>query len=254
MLDEKSTFRLIVDGQNSAVINMVTDEALIKSFDNKDLPILRLYYWNKSFTIGISQSFDEYKYLSNYSTDCAKRVTGGGVLFHGHDLSYSLVIPSSFFEGYKIKQSYEKICYFLMNFYKKLGLNPCFAKDDESIKLSKSAFCQVGFEAYDILVNHDKIGGNAQRRTKKVLFQHGSIPIYSVKNSNTNFTNGNTSFEQFGKSLEDIGININYDEAIKLVIESFSESFNVELKNDTLNEKEKEIRDNILKEKYDYTN
>lgn len=254
MFNEKSSFRVIIDGQNSAKINMSTDETLIKNFDYESLPILRLYYWNKCFTVGISQDTKDYISLSDYSEDFAKRVTGGGVLFHGHDLSYSLVIPSSYFEGYGIKQSYEKICYFLLNFYKKLGLKPTFAKDDLSVNLSKSEFCQVGFEAYDILVNHEKIGGNAQRRTKKVLFQHGSIPIYSVKKSNTNFQVSNTFFEKVGISLEDIGINITYDEAIKLIVESFKESFNVELINSELNNKEIEIRDNLLKEKYDYSN
>jgi len=32
-------------------------------------------------------------------------------------------------------------------------------------------------ESFDIIVNGRKIGGNAQRRLKRVVFQHGSIPI-----------------------------------------------------------------------------
>ncbi len=46
----------------------------------------------------------------------------------------------------------------------------------------KTPICYAGREIFDILVrrwpeNYGKIGGNAQRRFRKVIFQHGSIPI-----------------------------------------------------------------------------
>lgn len=245
MIDEKSSFRVIINSQNLAKVNMCKDEALIKSFNENSHPILRIYHWSKSITIGISQNIKEYSYLNDFSKDIAKRVTGGGVLFHGHDLSYSLVLPSSYFKDYKIKESYEKICYFLINFYKKLGLDANYAKDVKDVNLSKNEFCQVGFEAYDILINKDKIGGNAQRRTKRLVFQHGSIPLYSVNDSKV-FNN------RIGLTLEDLGIDLTYDEATKLLIESFQETFNVDLINSELNDKEKEEEKKLLKEKYDF--
>ncbi len=254
MIEEKSSFRVIKDDQNSAKINMATDDALISSFDNNDMPILRVYHWTKSFTIGVSQNFSSYSFSNEYNGDYAKRVTGGGVLFHGHDLSYSLVIPTELLKSYNIKQSYEMICYFLLNFYKKLGLKTSFAKDDEAVSLSKNEFCQVGFEAYDILVNGQKIGGNAQRRTKKVIFQHGSIPIYSVNKSNTSNEKSNNIDNRYGISLEDLNINLTYEEAKNLLIKSFNESFKVELIDSQLNEEEKKKKEELLKDKYDYGN
>lgn len=247
MIDKKSQFRVIIDGQNSAINNMSTDDALLSCFDKDDKAILRFYYWKKSFTIGISQDFSMYDFCDEFHGNYAKRVTGGGVLFHGHDLSYSLVIPTPLLDGYNIKQSYEKICYFLLSFYKKLGLKTNYAKDDDSVQLSKNEFCQVGFEAYDILVNGQKIGGNAQRRTKKAVFQHGSIPLYSVENSNM-------QKEKFGISLEDLDIKLSYEEATKLLIESFEETFDVDLEYSQLNSKEKEKKEELIKEKYDYSN
>ncbi|UTJ05929.1 lipoate--protein ligase family protein [Arcobacter roscoffensis] len=245
MIDEKSSFRVIINSQNLAKVNMCKDEALIKNFNESSSPILRIYHWSKSITIGISQDIKDYSYLNDFSEDIAKRVTGGGVLFHGHDLSYSLVLPSSYFKDYKIKESYEKICYFLINFYKKLGLDANYAKDIEDVNLSKNEFCQVGFEAYDILIDKDKIGGNAQRRTKRLVFQHGSIPLYSVNDKKV-------LDNRIGLTLEDLGIDLTYDEATKLLIESFQETFNVDLINSELNDKEKEEEKKLLKEKYDF--
>ncbi len=247
MINQNSKFRVIISNQNSAKENMAIDEALLKSFKSDDLPIFRLYTWDKdSLTIGISQDIKDYSFLSNKEKKTAKRITGGGILFHGHDLSYSLIIPTPLLKDYNIKESYENICSFILEFYRKLNLNVCYAKDDENIILSKSEYCQVGFEAYDILVNGQKIGGNAQRRTKKAIFQHGSIPIVT--------SNINNIDKKIGLSLEDINVNIEFDEAIELMVEAFNDSFDVELINSELTNEEKNLKNNLLKEKYDYSN
>ncbi|MEA2017082.1 MAG: lipoate--protein ligase family protein [Campylobacterota bacterium] len=162
----------------SAKDNMDIDTQLFSSFDKNSIPTLRLYYWKKnSCTIGISQDFSQFINLKKYENNYAKRITGGGVLFHGDDISYSFIIPKHYLNGFSVKKSYEIICSFLLEFYKSLGLDVRYAKDDKNIVLSKSTYCQEGFEPYDIVIKGKKLGGNAQRRTKEVIFQHGSIPL-----------------------------------------------------------------------------
>ena len=232
-------FRLIFSNTLSARENMATDEALFASFDENSLPIFRVYDWEKSFTIGISQNFSKFldkKKFDEYNNNYSKRITGGGILFHGHDISYSLLIPNSYLKGLSVKQSYEKICTFLLEFYKNLGLNAIYVKDDKNTTLSKSEFCQVGFEAYDILVDGKKIGGNAQRRTKKFIFQHGSIPLRAVENK-----------KEIGYSLEQLNIHLESKEAKQKMINSFKKTFNVTFEESVLNEKEQEKLDLLLK-------
>lgn len=235
MLDTNE-YRLVLTPSFSAQKNMAIDKAFVKAYKKDEKPILRLYTWQDSFTIGASQKIENYMDYSNqYENNYSKRITGGGVLFHGHDLSYSLVLPSSNFRGVSVKQSYERICQFLIRFYKSLGLNAKFAKDSQHIKLSKSEFCQIGFEAYDILVNNIKIGGNAQKRTKNIIFQHGSIPIKKTKNN-----------KEFGTSLEELGIIISFEEAKERLIQAFEESFTTSLKQSSLTESECDELDKIL--------
>lgn len=194
------------------------DTELFEGFRLSNKPILRVYEWETSFTYGVSQNIDSIKNLQNlqiFGENHAQRMTGGGILFHGNDISYSLVIPTAFVENLSVKESYELICSFLIEFYKALGLNPIYAKDIQTIELSKSKYCQEGFEPYDILIDGKKIGGNAQRRSKKSIFQHGSISI-------------DNSVENMGHSLEDIGVKIGYKEAKALLVESFSKTFNVD--------------------------
>ncbi|MEA1915680.1 MAG: lipoate--protein ligase family protein [Campylobacterota bacterium] len=220
--------RLITSCTLGAKENMAIDEALFASFDdvNDDLPILRLYTWQNCFTIGISQDFNNYKELQQQTPNFSKRITGGGVLFHGEDISYSLVLPSSLMKNLSVKQSYEKICSFLLSFYNSLGMDVCYAKEIQSIPLSKSEYCQVGFEPYDIIYKGKKLGGNAQRRTKKVLFQHGSIPL-----------------NELNMPLEDIQ---------KKLCQAFEKTFDTDLKQSELNQKELDKMNTILKEKYDH--
>ncbi len=218
MVDKKK-YRLILTNNNSAKMNMAIDKALTISYEKDDMPILRFYTWEDSFTIGLGQDLEHYDDLRKiYNNNCSKRITGGGVLFHGHDISYSLVSSNTEFGTLSVKQSYEKICQFLLEFYRKLGLNPTFVKDSEYIKLKKNEFCQVGFEAYDIIVNGNKIGGNAQKRNKKLIFQHGSIPILKTKED-----------KRMGISLEDLDIHLSFEEAQNKLIESFNESFDAKL-------------------------
>ena len=229
-------FRLIISQNLSSNDNTNIDKALFKAFENGSLPILRLYSWEKSITFGAGQNPSDYEnLLKEYKNNFSKRITGGGVLFHGHDISYSLLLSNDEFVGLSVKESYERICQFLLRFYKDIGLNPSFAKDSESIQLKKDEFCQVGFEAYDIIVNGNKIGGNAQKRNKKLIFQHGSIPLYKTKKD-----------EKMGISLEDLNINLTFEEAQNILIEAFEKSFNAQLILSELTQNENENLKKIL--------
>jgi lipoyl(octanoyl) transferase len=236
---DREHFRLILSNKNNAKMNMAIDESLSLSFEEKDMPIFRLYSWEPSFTLGSSQKITDYEYLKKeYNNNYAKRITGGGVLFHGHDLSYSLILPIHYLHTLNIKKSYEKICSFLLEFYKSIGLDALYVKDDDNIKLSKSQFCQVGFEAYDIIINGLKIGGNAQRRTKKFIFQHGSIPLKRIVQNNQS---------EIGNSLNDFDIKLSFPEAEKLVVKAFEKTFNIKFDISSLKEKEKEKLSLVLK-------
>ncbi|HHD75654.1 MAG TPA: lipoate--protein ligase family protein [Campylobacterales bacterium] len=217
----KKSFALFSSGKLSAKENMSIDKELIERFKQTQVPSFRVYAWENSFTYGVSQKLEKIQrleHLETYKENHAQRVTGGGILFHGNDISYSLVIPTSYVQNLSVKESYELICSFLLDFYKSFGLEPHYAKEISTIELSRSDFCQQGFEPYDILIEGKKIGGNAQRRSKAFIFQHGSI----------NFDN---SCFSLGYSLEDLGLSIGFEEAKEQLIASFTKRFNIEFEN-----------------------
>ena len=201
-------FELIIDKEHlSAKANMDIDKELFYSFKDGNKPILRIYNWEESFTYGASQKKEELDF--EYGKSSAKRITGGGILLHGHDISYCIVTSVSSIKNASVKRSYEELCKFILEFYKSLGLKPAFAKDIKEIELFKSSFCQVGFEPYDIIIEGKKIGGNAQKRSRHTILQHGSIPLKSI-----NHPKG-------GYSLEDLGIVLSEDEVMQSLVKSF---------------------------------
>ncbi|NOX15136.1 MAG: lipoate--protein ligase family protein [Epsilonproteobacteria bacterium] len=208
-------WRFVDSPRLGAKENMAIDESLLSKC--QDEPIFRVYSWEEnSFTIGRFQKIEDIKDWQRYGKNWAKRVTGGGLLLHGFDLSYSIILPTKLLGKKSVKQSYEYLCEFLLNFYKKLGLETNWAKDIFANSLSHSSFCQEGFEPYDIIIDGKKIGGNAQKRTKKLILQHGSIPLKT------------DSREHAGHSLEELNISISLTEAKQLLKESFCKTYNIQ--------------------------
>lgn len=230
-------YRLILSSKNSAKTNMQIDKVLLDCFSVDDDPIFRIYQWTPSFSVGASQKCEDFPlFIKKYSNNCAKRLTGGGVLFHGFDMSYAFIAPNFMFEGFSIKQSYERICQFLLDFYKSLNLTPSFAKD-LPMTLAKSDFCQIGYEAYDIMMDGKKIGGNAQKRVKNKIFQHGSIPIFDTIDKTNE-----------GYSLKDLGVDLDFQNAQNLLLNSFTKCFDANFIYSDLSKIEQEKLEKLQKD------
>ena len=141
-------WRFIDTGYASAAWNMAVDEALLENFKENDLPILRLYRWEPALSLGrfskIHKSVDKQE-LQKQKLSVVRRMTGGGVLVHGGDLSYTLLIPRTFLKEKGVKESYRYLCRFLLRLYERLGYKAGFA-GDLNIELKSSDVCLAGNE------------------------------------------------------------------------------------------------------------
>jgi lipoate-protein ligase A len=179
-------WRFIEGGPLDGAHNMAVDEALLSCFDPEiSRPVFRIYGWEPpSLSLGRFQQagdiLDQGK-IRAAGLSVVRRITGGGVIYHADELTYSLVCaPRHVPPAASIKESFRVLTSFLMEFYRKLGLEPYYAVESAgspSPPGESSPFCFAGRETYDIIIRKRKIGGNAQRRLKNVIFQHGSIPV-----------------------------------------------------------------------------
>ncbi|MDP2077768.1 MAG: lipoate--protein ligase family protein [Sulfuricurvum sp.] len=246
-----NTWRLIDSGSETAQSNMAIDEALLNCYKEGDMPIMRLYGWEDSLSFGrfstLSKSLNTHKVQSE-NIPCVRRMSGGGILLHGGDLSYTLIIPRDWLKGTGVKESYHYLCGFLISLYKKMGYQAHFARD---LKLDEipSEICLAGLEAYDIVIKGKKIGGNAQRYTRHTLFQHGSIPMRINEVFFNELFSGDAGLDKMA-TLQQLGTPILYEDLSLLVQEAFCETFEVKLVPDTLSESEQRHAKQLQAEKY----
>lgn len=248
---EFTSWRVLETGKGSASWNMAIDEALLNNFKEGDMPILRLYGWENALSLGrfsdIKTSLDQEK-IDEVNFPYARRMTGGGVLVHGGDISYTLILPRKALKGISVKESYHHLCGFLMEFYERLGLDASFASD-LSVEQKRSDICLAGHEAYDIMIEGKKMGGNAQRYTRDTLFQHGSIPITMDKSRLEALFISESGLEG-AATLEELGCEMSYEELSLLLIDTFTQSFEIDAVSDTLRPCEEEDANELMAGKY----
>ncbi|MDD2337661.1 MAG: lipoate--protein ligase family protein [Geobacteraceae bacterium] len=257
MTDSSKLWRLLDTGPLDGPSNMALDEALLSCFDpGSSLPLLRLYGWNPpAFSLGRFQKPEEVLDLERCAgagIPVVRRVTGGGCIFHAEELTYSMVCtPGQISDIIGVKESFRRLCGFLLLAYHKIGLSPAFAVDSPQRPGSlgeRTPLCFAGTEEYDILVDGRKLGGNAQRRSRGLIFQHGSIPLRPALSQARPFLRcavpaGATSLAEEGFPLE--------PEALKeQLLASFQENLGISLRSSAPDSKEQEKAGLLREAKY----
>jgi lipoate-protein ligase A len=151
-----------------AAENMAIDEAL---FLTAESPVLRFYRWSRpSVSFGYFTAWSEVNQRFG-QRDLVRRWTGGGIVEHGLDLTYSLVWPG----GRQIPAAtyfYRLVHDAIAKVFKETGFPV------EVAQSSEPSDCQTCFDKavrYDLKVENAKIAGAAIRRNRKGLLLQGSI-------------------------------------------------------------------------------
>src|SRR5262245_26739404 len=172
---------------HSAAINMAIDEVLLET---ATVPTIRFYRWaSPALSFGYFGKFSD---VERYAAerDLVRRWTGGGIVLHGDDLTYSIVIPArdpAFNESSIV--IYEKIHRGLAEALNGIGMQAVVAGGVEPGRIATSkqgALSAGGYNCFtnpvraDVMMDGHKIAGAAQRRTRRGLLQQGSIQGFAV--------------------------------------------------------------------------
>ena len=253
-------WRFIDSGNSDGPENMALDEALLQSFDSHSTqPVLRLYGWSPpALSLGRFQKADDILDLEKCraaGVSVVRRITGGGVIFHADELTYSIVCaPHHIPASDSIKDSFRVLTAFLLQFYRDLGLDAGYAVDRKSSaeKIGeRSEFCFAGKETFDILINGRKIGGNAQRRKREVIFQHGSIPLIGRVDDGIKFLRVRPrGVKELVTSLSESGIAADSGVLKTRLKDAFLNNLQAELLDETLTGDEQKLVERLKSEKY----
>ena len=185
------------DAARSAAMNMAIDEALLEMASN---PSIRFYRWHApALSFGY---FGRFADVVDYAArrDLVRRWTGGGIVLHGDDLTYSVIVPRDdpVFAGSSMS-IYENVHHALCEALSVIGKHAdllavaavCDRRtiQDRSIHsweiTGREMNATVTDRRYndcfatpvraDVLVDGRKVAGAAQRRTRAGLLHQGSI-------------------------------------------------------------------------------
>ncbi|HWW01628.1 MAG TPA: hypothetical protein VNZ64_18160 [Candidatus Acidoferrum sp.] len=168
-----SPWLLLRSDPGACAFNMALDEALLEAMPRLGQPVLRFYGWTEAAaSFGYFQSYAEVERLTPLRP-LVRRPTGGGIVPHQADWTYSLAFPVAH-EWYTLAAtgSYRRVHEWLQ---------AAFAELDIPTQLAPSAVktqpgqCFAGCEKSDLLWGGRKLAGAAQRRRRDGLLIQGSV-------------------------------------------------------------------------------
>ncbi len=171
--------RILNMGKNCAAMNMAVDEAILTSQKEKPNPTLRFYDWtNPAFSFGYFQDINaevDVEACRVESIELVKRITGGGTVVHGWDLTYTLVLPRHNAET-SVSDMYKRIGSSLVNAFEKLAIPAaCYTATEQSG--SDQNICLTNPAEYDIMCKDKKLAGVSVRRNRNGILFQGYISL-----------------------------------------------------------------------------
>jgi len=209
---------LLNSGKCDASFNMALDEALLEAVARLGKPVLRFYAWTEpAATFGYFQKYSEVE-STTHLRPLIRRPTGGGIVPHDADWTYSAVFPPGHeWHSLKAEESYHRIHDWLRLAFAQLKveteLAPCCKK-------SAPGQCFAGHEKFDLLWHGRKIAGAAQRRNKMGLLIQGSVqsPLVNLARADWESAMRTAGESNFGAAWLDFPA----DEALRETAAKFS--------------------------------
>ena len=152
---------------------MALDETLLECAAQAAKPVLRFYGWTeRAASFGYSQRFAEVARMT-LLRPLVRRPTGGGLVPHDADWTYSLVFPPGhWWYSLRAPESYKAVHEWIRDAFARLNvgteLSPCGRKE-------MPGQCFAGAEQHDVLWQGRKLAGAAQRRNRQGLLIQGSV-------------------------------------------------------------------------------
>lgn len=159
------------DGIHDGAWNMAIDQAWLETSDHA---VLRIYGWDQpTVTLGYAQNLARMKeHLPDWPI--VRRWTGGGVVMHDQDHTYSLMIPAVVpWAQTPAVQSYEQIHRALARHLVDAGYEGCRLAQAEDV--IEGPLCFTAPALHDVVSGSLKIAGAGQRRGRLGILHQGSV-------------------------------------------------------------------------------
>lgn len=175
-------WRLLRDlSPRPGAFNMAVDEYLFRRLDEDPQTKVRFYCWKRpTVSLGYSQRIEDvldYDYCRRNGVDVVRRITGGKLVLHWREITYSIVSADTKSFSSNLAESYKRISAALILGLKKMGLRARLAGPAPSSYSRGNMPCFAYPARDEIEIDGRKIVGSAQKRVGGRFLQHGSIPL-----------------------------------------------------------------------------
>lgn len=177
---EKNRWQLWQDCCHSPFLNMAIDELLLEESVKIGAPLLRIYGWDiPSVSIGYVQNISA---APAHGYTVVRRPTGGGVVFHDRDLTYTAVIPAVHpINSLDRMESYHVFHRAVLRALAHFNIHGELAPEHHAPVDRAFMQCFTTPTRYDVVGNDgQKFAGAAQRRTRGGILHQGSISLESA--------------------------------------------------------------------------
>ena len=164
---------LIDDAARSAAEQMAVDCALAE----EAVPTVRLFRWHPpAVSLGWKQLRPEWLDSAAWvaaGLDAVERPTGGGVAFHGSDVSISVTMPRA--ENVSLRALMDAVCRSAVSLCRSCGAGASALPD--ALARNRIAYCLTETSPYAVLIEGRKVGGFALRRFPRSWLIQGSLLV-----------------------------------------------------------------------------
>lgn len=165
-------------GSHTASYNMALDSRLLDicARDPRN-GFLRFYQWAPpALSLGFFEPADtvDWDRAAERGVDVVRRPTGGRVVLHKGDLTYSVAVPRQAGPGSAV---YARISECIAAGLRSLGAGVEIARGARPGSVGTAKPCFLSASRHEIVYRGRKVVGSAQRVGRNALLQHGSIPL-----------------------------------------------------------------------------
>lgn len=236
---------------------MAVDDFLFRSLEDEPSTYLRFYSWEKpTVSIGYSQRIDkvvDLDFCAKNGLDIVRRITGGKLVLHHKEVTYSVCSTDTEIFSRKLMNSYRLISEALNKGLHSMGLASRLAEDTPPDYVRGLSPCFSGPARDEIEVQGKKIIGSAQKRMGNKFIQHGSIPL-EKREELLKSVSPSGHKEKIIKMMslsEALGKKVDFKEAVDHFIYGMSDFFRVRLVPRFFTEPELEAIQKITNERYE---
>lgn len=243
-------------------MNMAIDEAMLLTQKASVQPTLRFYDWlQPAFSFGYFQRISEeidVAACTAHGIEIVRRITGGGTVIHGWDVTYTIVVPHGIGKFPKdISAAYCAISDCLINGLQRLGIDVAH-QIEKPIVGEAPNICLTNAAQYDTLLNGKKIAGVSQRRNQTGVMYQGYIALDLPITDVLALASRQVSFSQVaaGKSAainQSQSVQINRKQIEDAVAIGFEETLGVQFVDTELFSQEIETAESLTQTKYGST-